>query len=360
MNRHVFRYVLHLFIYGLLVSCVTPYQPETKSLAAKALIVDGFITDQPGPHQVTLSYSADYTSTAINFIVTGALVYVSDDQGKRQDLVDIGKGVYRTPATFQGQQGRTYKLFISLPDGRKYESKPETITPAPPIDRIYEEYTTKPIAGTKSIDKGFNVYLDTKDPATTGNYYRWIWTHFEPLTLCEIRTVTTRGVSNEYGYTCCQDCWDVIRCAGGNCNNLASDEQINGNAISRQFLLRAPYTSNTGYYIEVEQLSVSRDAYQYYKTIENLTSTNGGIFDAAPASLRGNIVSVTNPGETVFGYFSASGSQKVPHVVDRTKGDGSPNFIILPPPPPQPPLPPCSACVESDGRTRVKPRWWPY
>lgn len=345
---------------GWLTACVTPYQPDVRSLGYKALIVDGYITDQPGPYQVTLTYSSDFTVAAVNYIVTGATVYVTDEQGSRQDFLEIGRGVYRTPATYQGKQGRTYKLSIVLPDGRRYESKPEKITPVSSIDRIYEEYTEQPIAGITAIDKGFNVYLDTKDPATSGNYYRWIWTHFEPLSICETRTITTGGISTEYGYDCCQACWDIVRCRGANCNNATSDEQINGKSISRQPLTRAPYTSTAGYYMEVEQLSLSREAYVHYKTIESLTSSNGGIFDAAPASLQGNIVSLTDPKETIIGYFSASGSQKIPHVVDRTKGVGPPNYIIPLPSPPSPPPPPCVNCVEGDNRTRIKPRWWPF
>lgn len=359
MNQTVLRALAHLLLYAGLVSCVTPYQPETKTLGYRALIVDGFITDQPGPHQVTLSYSADFTVKALNYIVTGATVSVTDDLGKQQSFIEVGKGVYRTPATFQGQQGRSYKLSIALPDGRRYESKPEKITPVPPIDRIYEEYTetSTSVDGITSVEKGFNVYLDTKDPATTGDYYRWIATHFEPLTFCEIRTVLEDNIPTDYGYFCCQDCWDIVRCKGANCNNVTSDELINGKSISRQYMLRAPYTSPNDYYMEVEQLVISRDAYLYYKAIENLTKNNGGIFDAAPAPLRGNIASVTNPGETVFGYFSASGSQKIPHIVDRKKGVGTPNFIA---PPKIPSLPAaCAACVESDLRTRIKPRWWP-
>ncbi|RYF66561.1 MAG: DUF4249 domain-containing protein [Cytophagaceae bacterium] len=359
MKRTILRPFIHLLLYAVLISCVTPYQPDVKSLSDRALIVDGFITDQPGPYQVTLTYSADYTTTALNYFVAGAIVTVSDDQGRQQAFSEIGRGVYRTLTSFQGQQGRTYKLAVALPDGRRYESKPEKIGPVAAIDRIYEEYTEKPIPGLPAIDKGFNVYLDTKDPATTGDYYRWIWTHFEPLVYCDVRTVTQGGSVFEYGYDCCQDCWDIIRCTGVNCNNATSDEQINGNSISRQFLLRAPYTSKAGYYVEIEQLALSREAYSYYKTIEALTTSNGGIFDVAPTSLKGNITSVTNPAEIVFGYFSASGSQKIPHAVDRTKGVGDPNFSTLPPAVPQSPPTACVACVESDYRTRIKPRWWP-
>ncbi len=356
-SRTLASYLVLLLLNSWLLGCITPYQPETKSLDGKTLIVEGYITNQPGPYQVALSYSADFTYKALNYIVEGATVSVTDNLGNTQRFSGLGKGIYQTPATFQGQAGRTYKLSIALPDGRRYESKPELIKPVPAIDRLYDEYTEMPTDGVRP-DKGFNVYLDTKDPATTGDYYRWVWTHFEPLSYCNIVRSTTNGQTTEYGIYCCQDCWDIIRCSGTNCVNTMTDEQVNGNAIARQFIMRAPFTANSGYYLEIEQLSISRDAYLYYKAIESLTKNNGGIFDVAPAPLRGNIVSVTTPGETVIGYFSASGSQKQPYVIDRAKGIGTPNFIYKPPPVPG--IPTCTACVESDYRTRFKPRWWPF
>ena len=358
MNARILcRYCLFCLLYGWLIGCISPFQPERKSLEGKTLIVDGYITDQPGPHQVNLSYTADFTFDALNLVVMGASVAVIDDLGNRQNFNEIGRGIYRTPASFRGQPGRTYKLTIALPDGRRYESKPEKIKPAPAIDRIYDVYDERPVDGFVA-DKGFSVYLDTKDPATTGDYYRWVWTHFEPLAYCNIVRINSGGSSAEYGVYCCQDCWDIVRCANADCINVTSDEQVNGKAISRQFLLRAPYTAQSGYYVELEQLSISREAYLYYKTIEALTKSNGGIFDSAPAPLSGNIVSVSNPGEKVIGFFSASGSQKVPYTVDRSKGVGTPNFIQKPPPVPG--VPPCINCEESDYRTRIKPRWWPF
>jgi len=347
-----------LLLCGWLIGCITPYQPDTKALEGKMLIVDGYITDQPGPHQVSLSYTANFTFNALNMVVTEATVAVTDDLGNRQSFTEIGRGVYRTPASFQGQAGRTYKLTIALPDGRRYESKPEKIKPAPAIDRIYDEYDERPVDGFFAADKGFSVYLDTRDPATAGDYYRWVWTHFEPLVYCNTVRLASGDGSAEYGIYCCQDCWDIVRCTNADCINVTSDEQVNGKAISRQFLLRAPYTAQSGYYVELEQLAISREAYLYYKTIEGLTKSNGGIFDPAPAPLTGNIVSVSNPGEKVIGFFSASGSQKVPYTVDRSKGIGTPNFIQKPPPVPG--IPPCINCEESDYRTRIKPRWWPF
>lgn len=354
------RFLVPLFLYVALVACVTPYQTETKSLAGKILIVDGYITNQLGPHQVSLTYTADYTNAAVNFRADKATVYVTDSTGKRQDFLEVSPGLYRTPASFSGVTGQIYKLNITLADGRKYESVPEKIKAAPPVLKVYDEYTQKPIPNTKIFDKGFNIYLDTQDPATPGDYYRWKWTNFDPVIFCNTRSVQLRGNTVEYGYYCCQQCWDVRTCTGPTCLNATSDEAINGNAISRQFILRAPFETYERYYVEIEQLAISRAAYVYYKTIGNLTSSNGGIFDAAPASVRGNMRSLTNPNEQVFGFFSAAGAQKLPYVVDRIRGQGAPNSRVLPVPDPSVPPPPCAACVESDYRTRIKPRWWTF
>ncbi|WP_229376111.1 DUF4249 domain-containing protein [Fibrella aquatilis] len=354
------RFLVPPLLYVGVMACVTPYQPETKSLPNKILIVDGYITNQLGPHQVSLTYTADYTNASVNFRADKATVYLTDSTGKRQDFLEVSPGLYRTPASFSGVTGQKYKLNITLADGRKYESTPETITAAPPVLKVYDEYTEKPVIGTKTFDKGFNIYLDTKDPATPGDYYRWRWTNFDPVIFCNTRSVTIRNNTTEYGYYCCQQCWDVRTCAGPACLNATSDEAINGNAISRQFILRAPFESFDRYYVEIEQLAISRAAYVYYKTIGNLTSNNGGIFDAAPASVRGNMKSLTNPDEPVFGFFSAAGAQKLPYVVDRTRGQGAPNIRVQPLPDPATPPPPCAACVESDFRTRIKPRWWTF
>ena len=357
--RRLLRPALHLLLYALLMSCITPYQPENRSLGTLALVVDGYITDQPGPHQVRLSRTADFNTSTLQLVEEGASVYVEDDGGGKQAFSYITQGIYRTPATFRGEAGRTYTLHITLANGLSYQSKPELLRASPPIDRVYDEYTERAIEGTGLVEKGFNVSIDTKDAATPGDYYRWNWVHFEPVRYCGIRSVTTGTTTVRYGYGCCQKCWDIVRCSGVNCLNATSDELINGRAISGQFIMRAPFASNTGYYLEIEQLSISRAAYAYYQLLENLTKNNGGIFDAAPATLRGNIVPLNDPAERVFGFFSAAGAQRIPYVVDRSRGQGIPNSPVLPQSPPEP-LPDCAPCEEGDFRTRIQPRWWPF
>lgn len=358
------RTIVHTLFLGcllstLLLNCVTPYQPDPRSIP-RALVVDGLLTDAPGPHTVALTYTADYTQSSINLRVSNARVTLTDDRGVTQGLAELsaGSGTYRTPANFRGQVGRTYRLTIITADGKRYESAPERLRPVSPIDSVYWEYTEKPIAGTLGFDKGFDVYLDTRDPATPGDYYRWRWTHYTPIAICAIRAVPNSNPVVEYSYPCCSPCWDIVRCFGSRCLNLATDALINGNAVSRQPILRVPFTSTSRFYVEIEQLSLSPAAYTFWNSVDKLTNQNGGIFDAAPATIRGNMRCITDPNEPVFGFFGASAVSLRPVYVNRSITGATPT--ILPPPPPFPPgpPPPCTVCEENAFRTPNKPRFW--
>lgn len=337
-------------------ACVTPYQPDVKSIPP-AMVVDGLLTDQPGPHTVQLTYTTDYTNSSVNLRVEKATVWITDDANTRQNLTETSSGSYQTAASFRGQASRSYALHIRV-NNREYASKPELIRPVAKIDRAYSEFVETPVAGTLTFNRGFNVYVDTKDPETTGDYYRWRYTSYEPTIVCDVRSYIINRQSVQYSYYCCSQCWDIVRCNGSNCISIASDALINGRAIVRQFILKAPFNGTDRYYTEVEQLSMTREAYEFWKGAEGLTKANGGIFDSAPASLRGNVTCVSNPDETVFGYFGASASSLTPVIIDRSGLKALPALKVYPPFDPAIPPPPCTECKESSTRTKVKPRFW--
>ncbi|GAB3639637.1 DUF4249 domain-containing protein [Spirosoma arcticum] len=348
------RSLLCLLLFPLLLSCVTEFQPDTVSLSP-ALVVEGQITDQPGPYTVRLTRTADYSFKAINLLETGAVVSIEDNLGNRETLREQAPGgTYQTRVGgIQGVVGRSYKLIVQTKSGIRYESAPEVITAAPPIDKLYAEYRNELVSGTSSRKQGWDVYLDTKDPETTGNYYRWEWTHYEAISVCQ-KTLLRSGTSYT-GLYCCTPCWDITRCY--NCISVNSDADINGQAISRQLIMRAPYTSTAPYYVEVEQQALSRGAYQFWKSVRQLVNNTGGLFDAAPQTVQGNIRCISDPNVTVYGYFGATGVSRLPFYVDRSQGQGVPEMDL---PVEVPLLAPCVACENSIYRTPVKPQWWVY
>lgn len=335
------------------VSCITEYQPGTVSIAP-SLIVDGQITDQPGPYTIKLTRTADYSYKSLNLLETGATVTIEDDQGKREVLTEQASGgVYKTSASgIRGVAGRSYKVIIQTKAGLRYESDPELLKAAPPIQKLYYEYSIEGESVVSAKNQGWNVYLDMQDPETTGDYYKWDWAHYEAISVCYSRELPDGTLT---GLGCCSACWDIDRCY--TCINVTSDANVNGNAISRQFIMRVPYKSKDKYYLEVQQQAISKGAYTFWKGVKALTTNTGGLFDSAPQTIQGNIHCVSDPTVMVFGYFGATGLSEQYLYVDRSDGQGVPDVdpIVNVPQPSS-----CVVCEDSQYRTPYQPRWWVY
>ncbi|WP_128544022.1 DUF4249 domain-containing protein [Larkinella soli] len=335
-------------------SCITPYNSEVQTIG-RALVVEGMITDRPGPYTVRLSRTADYNYNGLNLLEPQARVTLSDNAGHQEVLTETEYGVYQTRAGgIQGQAGRTYKISIRTRDGKTYESSTELLKAAPPIQKLYYEYQFHPLEFTNDKKNTWEVYLDSRDPETPGDYYRWKWTHYEQAIACFLNPDADMLTGFFMGVPCCGNCWDISQCYS-NCITISSDATVNGKAFTRQYILSVPYTSTSTYYVEVEQQLISAGAYRFFKSVDKLVNNSGGLFDSAPAAVGGNLKSLSNPGEPVYGYFGAAGIAEMALKVDRTRDAVGLPFgkkISLFP------GARCTPCVESQYRTQVEPRWW--
>jgi hypothetical protein len=347
------RLLMLVFPILLCTTCVEKIGVDLPD-ATEKLVVDGLISTKPGPYTVRLTRTAKYTTGngGINTFIRGAKVTIADDAGNQEELMEESQGTYRTkPNGLQGQVGRSYTLLIETAEGKKYQSRPELLKPTTGVENIYYEFVNE----APGIEEGFYVYVDTKDPAGSEDYYRWNWVHYEQIIYCfnEIVPPSTTPTILD----CCGDCWDIQRCNG--CVNLASDRLVNGNMISRQLLSIVPYSSKSKYFLYYEQQSLSRDAYKFWKSLEEQSKNVGGIFDKPPATVRGNMFSVADENEIVLGYFGASDIKPGSVWVDRSGIPKNPTGLLpVVPPPSSGPPPPCYPCEEGLLRTKITPPLW--
>lgn len=335
----------------LLVQCVSKFDPKITDNTPK-LVVEGLITNQPGPYQIKLQYSYPYTNQTSVRSIGGATVEMSDDKGNKEKLTEKSQGLYETSANgLRGIVGRKYSISIRTPDGKKYESQPELLKPVAEFGRIYTEFQD-----TKSTTmRGhFNVFVDVKDPDTPNDFYRWKWTHYESLDYCLV-TATTSGTGEllRFRNKCCENCWKIEACNG--CIIMANDRLTNGKTITRVLLGKIPYDDLSDYFMLFEQHSFTPEAYQFWKTVDSQVNNSGGIFDLPPATVIGNLTCTSNPEEQVLGYFGASSVVYKPIYVPRIVS-GIPiyqsqptNWIDLTQ---------CVKCQESPFRTAKRPLGW--
>lgn len=354
-NRFIIMAAL-LLGFGACVQQIDLAVPE----GGDGIVVSASLTTVPGLQEVRLARLAAYTTRALQYPVTTAQVWMVDNAGQRQNFVEDAraKGSY-FPAdrSFAGEVGKSYTLHILTSDQHKYESSAETIRPSAPIKKVYTEPILVEDATLGKAIRGYNILLDTDDTPEKGDYYRWSWVHYEKLVYCsQFEGIPyTGGEPTLVGLTCCEPCWDIVRCYS-NCTNVLSDALINGKTITRHPITNIPYC-NRDYYIEIQQRRISKEAYNYWRTVDLLSTNNGSLFDAAPAAVRGNMKCTSDPEESVYGLFEVSSISENGFFIERTQ-TALPAVVTCAPYPVTADPIPCARCVESAFRTRIKPKFW--
>lgn len=107
----------------ILSACTDIIQILDESTRNEILVVEGEITDKPGPYIVKLSTTTSLDGLGSNTLGRGARVIIEDDIGTEEILTEITPGVYQTNiGGIQGQIGRSYKVRVTLVDGEEYQS----------------------------------------------------------------------------------------------------------------------------------------------------------------------------------------------------------------------------------------------
>ncbi len=351
--------IIALALFAGLSSCIDPIDTGTDDIVPK-LVVDGQVTNLPGPYSVKLGQSEPYDNASITRAVANATVYIMDDEGNRFDLLEGTRGTYRTDSTsFQGVPGRTYTLHIRTLEGKEYQSQPQYLQAAPPIDTIFSRFVEE-VSPNGIARDFFEIYLKSQDIPGEENFYRWKWAHYDSLKYCKQGFAPVldpeNGLSTNYRlYTyCCEPCWEITRC--NNCLDLGNDQYTDGRMLER-LITKIPYDSRDDYFMVVEQYALSEKGYRFWNSVLGQTNNTGGIFDNPPASIPGNISNVNDAQEQVLGLFLASGVSRKSVYVKRD--------YVLKPPPDDPNIgvtillsPNCLGCMESIFRTGRKPPGW--
>ena len=297
--KKLLPYLLFCLISGVWTSCVKKVTVKTR-LEKPQLVVEGSVSNDSTAYLVSLGYSGQFTfadDIPEENRETRALVTIQDDLGQQYALTHLGNGLYQTiDPDFIGKVGRSYSVTIVLPDGRTYVSKPETILPVVPFNRINANWVND---FNLEHPTYLNISVDADDPAAQENYYRWT---FDSYIMRE-----TRGVP--CGFFCVNYVFCYQRQPGPDVRIL-SDAAINGRPIRNQLVGRTYIYTYGNPYIEVKQHAISRGAYQFLERYQDQLVRTGGILDPLPASIKGNVYNKDNPADFALGYFSAESVYK--------------------------------------------------
>lgn len=309
-----------------IAACVDPLNVKLTD-STKRIVVDGLITNLPGPYQVKMFYS---NKLSVNHLtpftpVTSAVVKIMDDLGNQYNLIEISPGLYETDGNeFTGQIGRSYYVLILLQDGKEYRSEIQEMKEPGAIDNVYFEFD--PNALTENGDKidALKVYLDSRGGLSEDNLFRWRWTTIhKAVSRPELKITSTPGGDRPTpepcsGYiyrggrlirvgdcTCCI-CWSYNYNDG---SFVSKNEFVSESLFKKQFIGLIPITAMhfyENYYIEVQQLSLSGEAYHFWNLIEKQQKGSSDLFQPDAIKISGNIKNTNDESEKVLGFFGVS------------------------------------------------------
>lgn len=328
-------------------TCTDSLKGITKT-ADGVLVVEGIISDRPGPYEIRVYLKSLEVNNKTKTPVQNADVTVSDDNGNSYSFIEGAKGSYVSdPADFTGVPGRSYQLKIELDNGKTYQSKSEKLKAAPVVDTIYPIFIKK--ISTQGASTGtFDLIGVLNDPSTKGDYYRWDWTHYYPKNICNV--YKQDGLN--YESACCETCFGIQRPWGKAL--IASDVYSNGYRI-RQKLSTISYDTRADYFIVVDLYNIPESTYQFWRNINNLIGTSNANAQEALGSIPSNIVNVDNPKDQAFGLFMVAGFSRKSFYVKRDYVKEEPNALT---PSTYIPSATCTECIENWQSTKFKPPGW--
>jgi Domain of unknown function (DUF4249) len=191
-----------------------------------------------------------------------------------------------------------YRIRITTTSGEQYVSDFVPVKPTPPIDSI--NWIRK--------DNGVNIFVNTHDPTNNTKYYRWeyteTWEYHSPYD-SYLEYVNKQLVIRDSSRKVLA-CWSAQKATN---IFMASSADLSQDVIYEsplEFIAQGSEKISVKYSILVKQFALTKQAFEYWQNLRKSTEQVGGLFDAQPSQITGNIHSVAHPSQPVLGFISAS------------------------------------------------------
>lgn len=307
----------------LVTGCVEEIPLETESFES-ILIIEATITNENKQQEILLSRSYMFDSIPIN--ESNAIVRVIEDAVNTYIFTEVEAGVYKSQTAFAAQPNRNYSLSVVTSDGREYGSTNKQLTQSTSIDNLYVERDFN-----ENGNEGVSVYVDSYDPTGNSKYYRHEYeeTYKIIAPLYSPRELISNGVqfpileNDTFQYDTIESIIDLLvelkfrdqqeqvcyKTVKSNTFILENTEAYIEDKLEKyrvRFLNRDSYTIMHRYSILVRQYVQSREAYTFYETLNSFSESETVFTENQSGFLEGNVFSVENKNENVFGFFEVA------------------------------------------------------
>ncbi|MDH3709410.1 MAG: DUF4249 domain-containing protein [Cyclobacteriaceae bacterium] len=342
-------------------ACIDEIQLDLPESNQNQLVIQGqLLSGDTTWVKVRISRTADFQAQSVPVPVEQAEVTLFNQLGDQVQLVEVEPGSYQLNmdqvlSDMPINQGDEYQLEVRLAEGAIYRSQGETLYPVPTPDSLSfvmidrEELNE---SGNRVVNSYMQFFLYSPLIAEGANEPSRLHWDFQGIYKLD-ETPPPPNVPGPGPATCY-----ILR-------NLNFDQVVvhNGNESGTSRLERFALMEEKvdarfalGFLLNVRQQSLTPQGYDYWNKVAQTVALSGGLFEATPGSITGNISSESDPSEQVLGYFYVS-QQKTVQLFIRPEDAGSP--------PEQCEMGTfdgdselCNNCLSAIGSTLTKPQGW--
>lgn len=289
-------------------SCTSPFALQTENFE-DVLVVEATITNELKQQEIKITKTYKLEQN-IPPIVTDASVKVIVSDGNVYVFQFIG-GKYVSNIPFLASAGKQYKLQLQTANGKKYSSTSENLSSLNNLGSLEAS------AVEKNGVRGVSINAKSFDPTNTSKYYRFEFeeTHqvIAPKWISGEAIVTAADLSPPYpsALNIVPRTSEARVCYSSQKSNsiiLTSTNDFLEDRIdfSVRFIAINDYFIANRYSINVRQYIQNLPAYTYYKTLRNLSASNGVLSQSQPGFFFGNLKCDSDPVEKVIGFFDVA------------------------------------------------------
>ena len=345
-------------IYMFTIGCVDEIELEGTGGGGGQLVIQGqLFRNCPSTIRVRISRTADFAVRSFPTAVEGAEVMLLDVRGGKMFIAEIEPGIYQSQIPddmpdISIETGEKYAIQVTTSEGATYESSYEELHPVPLADSISIEVVSKEVLdlqGELETKQFMQFFVHTPVQAVgeeAKSRFRWI---FENVYRVDEVFVPGPGPGPQTCFISRGLNLDKVVVFNGNESNSTS---------LNKFLIvedEIDFRYGRGYLLRVSQQSLGKDAFSYWDQVSKAVSLSGGLFEAVPGEITGNISNISDANEVVYGYFYASEEQIITRFVSPDEAGRPTDFCSLS-------LfsgePICKSCITIPFSTKEIPDGW--
>jgi len=297
-------FILLVFI----ISCEESYWPDLGDKYQNIMVVEGMITNEPGPYIIQLSKTTSVENPLYK-PVEGCKVIIGDDLGNLGELTEIEPGYYQTAeGGIQGTIGRKYQLTIQSREGKNYQSDFEELKSPVGIDSVFVDLEYRENSAFPFDIPGYQFYLNTDMAIDDSTYFLWrLERTFEYHADFRVFLWYDGDLHLFPNTDSIMACWRT-----GDVKQIFTESTVGlSEPVLSSFPLHYVFFDNrefsVRYSLLVDQFTISENAQEFWKNVNEQNTSGGELYTKMPFQVRGNVYNIYDPNEPVLGYFHAAG-----------------------------------------------------